>query len=283
MSWCGGWALAIPTASPRKAAAWEFIRFMTSDRASFICMESDRQLAEAMGRLYLPPQYPVPSLNEYAFTKYVLGNPDVPRKFVHAQRLLNDLLPVSRYRPITPVGQLLWNEHISAMEAALYHRMTPQQALNRLLAVVQRRLDRALSPPAGRPINSWGPFYLGYAALLLVVAVLLYLWDTKAGFRKRLAARLHFRRPGDSVIEGSSGGFYRRQWGGGIGFRAGLRTSGTCHGRSPVALAGCAVVGDGLGKSAQRRRHGPLRYLPAMGRGSVSDVRERGERPPPPA
>jgi multiple sugar transport system permease protein len=216
MSWCGGWALAIPATAQNKEAAWEFIRFLSSDRSYYIQMESDRQAAEALGRVYLPPQYPVPTLNEYAFDRYVKDNPDVPRKFQVAQRLLNDLLPVSRFRPITPVGQLLWNEQINAMETALYHRMSTQEALDRSATIVQRSLDRMLNPPAGEAIRSWSFFYVIYGAIIAVVGVVVYLWDTKVGFRRRLAARLGLTRQGDAVIEGSAGGYFGRQWFGGF-------------------------------------------------------------------
>ena len=216
MSWCGGWALAIPTASQNKQAAWDFIRFMTSDRSFKIRMESDRQVAEALGRIYLPPQLPGPALNEYAFDKYVKDNPDVPTKFQTAARQYNDLLPVSRFRPITPVGQLLWNEHINSMEAALYGRMSPQQALDQSAGIVQRSLDRMLNPPTGQPIKSWNFFYITYAVLIIVIAVAVFYWDTSIRFRKRLSKRLGLSKHGDAVIEGSSGGYFRTQWLGGF-------------------------------------------------------------------
>jgi ABC-type sugar transport system permease subunit len=216
MSWCGGWALAIPTTSKNKDAAWEFIRFLSSDRAYKIQMESDRQTAESLGRTYIPLQYPLPSINEYAMNTYVLGNPDVPRRFQIAMRQFNDLLPVSRFRPITPVGQVLWNEQINAMETALYHRMSPQEALNRGQDIVQRDLDRVLSPPPGEPIQSWGFFYAFYAALILVVGVVVYHWDTHLSFRRKFARRIGLAKQADYVIEGSSGGFLRTQWFGGF-------------------------------------------------------------------
>ena len=216
MSWCGGWALAIPTTSKNQQAAWEFIRYMTSDRSYRIQMESDRQVAEALGRVYLPPQYPVPALNDFAFSTFVKDNPEVPRRFQEAIRLYNDLLPVSRFRPITPVGQLLWNEHINAMEAALYARMSPKEALDRSNAIVQRGLDRMLAPPAGEPIKSWNFFYIAYAAILLAVGIIVYYWDTHLTFRKRLARRIGLGSKGDAVIEGSKGGYFRTQWWGGF-------------------------------------------------------------------
>ncbi|MBM4082456.1 MAG: extracellular solute-binding protein, partial [Planctomycetes bacterium] len=42
VSWNGGWAYAIPVTARNKEAAWEFIRFMCSDRALMIWMESER-------------------------------------------------------------------------------------------------------------------------------------------------------------------------------------------------------------------------------------------------
>jgi multiple sugar transport system permease protein len=131
-------------------------------------------------------------------------------------RVFNDLLPVSRYRPITPVGQLLWNQQIGAMEAAVYHRLPPQQALDRGNAVVQRGLDRILHPPPGRRIGSWTFFFVGYGALLLIAGIVVYFWDTHVAFRRSLARRLGLNRQSDAVIAGAGGGFFRRQWFGGI-------------------------------------------------------------------
>ena len=57
-------------------------------------------------------------------------------------KVFNDLLPYSRFRPTTPVGQLMWNEQISAVQAALYGSLTPRQALEEANANCQRALDR---------------------------------------------------------------------------------------------------------------------------------------------
>jgi len=53
-----------------------------------------------------------------------------PEKVKQGCRVAADLMPVSRYRPITPVGQLLWNWHVSAMEDACYGRKSAQAALD---------------------------------------------------------------------------------------------------------------------------------------------------------
>ncbi|MDB5327559.1 MAG: sugar transport system permease protein, partial [Phycisphaerales bacterium] len=196
VTWSGGWALAVPSNSRNKQAAWDFIRFCSSDTAYHVQLESGRQTAEAEGRTYLPSMYPRPSVNKYALEKYVNANPDVPVKFQTAMQTYDRLLPAARFRPVTPVGQLLWNEQIRAMETALYHRMSPSEALQQSQAIVQRGLDSILKPAPGTPIHSWSGFYVAYAAILLTFAVI-------------VAVRFFGRR---TKIDG----LRRKQWAGGL-------------------------------------------------------------------
>jgi len=211
VTWNGGWAFAIPVNAHHKEAAWDFIRFMTSDRAFLIWLESEKEIAEAQGRLYIPRQLPVKKLNEYVFKKYVYDNPRVPENIKQGCKVFNDLLPTGKYRPVTPVGQLLWNEHVTAMEAALYHRMSPKEALDRGAAVVQRDLDRFLHPVEGRPFRrAW--FFVAYALILVLVGVGVWFWDTHPEFRQRMARRLRLKRRMDGVLEGTRGGYFRSQW-----------------------------------------------------------------------
>ncbi|HCQ00885.1 MAG TPA: hypothetical protein DIT99_09380, partial [Candidatus Latescibacteria bacterium] len=84
----GGWSYAIPSSARNKEAAWDFIRFMTSDRAFDIWIESEREIAEAQGHLYIPRQLPIIELNEKNFDKYVFNNPAVPDHFKEGSRIL---------------------------------------------------------------------------------------------------------------------------------------------------------------------------------------------------
>ncbi|MBI2200696.1 MAG: extracellular solute-binding protein [Armatimonadetes bacterium] len=215
VTWNGGWAYAIPATARNKDAAWAFIRHVTSDRAIRLMVESDREIVEAQGRLFIPGQSPVVHLNELFFAQYVAGNPLVPEKIREGSRIFKELLPDARFRPITPVGQLLWNEHRSAMEAALYHELTPKEALDRGTAIVQRDLDRLLQPQRGRPV-SWEWFFAAYAVLLLFTATVVFLWDTRARFRRGVGRLLRLESGTvDRLVEGSRGGYFRRQWRGG--------------------------------------------------------------------
>ena len=208
----GGWSYAIPTTARNKDAAWEFIRFMASDRAFEIWIESEREIAEAQGHMYIPRQVPVIDLNERFHEKYVFGNPRMPENFKSGARLLMDMLPDAHYRPVTPVGQLMWNEHMNAAENAYYHRLTPREALDQGAANVQRELDRVLHPVEGRAIE-WDWFYVSYGMLLIAAGALAYVWDTRNSFRTNLTRKFRLKTiPGDGVVPGAGGGYFRSQW-----------------------------------------------------------------------
>jgi multiple sugar transport system permease protein len=223
VSWSGGWAYAIPSTAENKEAAWEFIRFMSSDRAFWIMEENDRALEEAQGHLYIPGMSPVKDLTEATYEKHVFSNPRLPGKYKDGCRVYIDLFPVSRYRPVTPVGQRLWNEHVSAPEAALHDPRADlgpeeiaKEALDRGTDVVQRDLDRFLTPAEGRVVG-WGFFFVVYPLVLAAVALAIFLWDTNVPFRKHLHRLFRLRKSAeDAVIEGSRGGYFRKQWAGGL-------------------------------------------------------------------
>ena len=207
----GGWSYAIPAAARNKEAAWAFIRFMASDRAFEIWIESEREMAEAQGQLYIPRQLPVIDLNQRFYKRYVLDNPQMPQNFKDASRVMMDLLPDAYYRPVTPVGQVMWNEHLSASEAAFYHRFSPQEALDRGTANVQKELDRFFNPVKGAPLN-WTWFFVGYGLLLAGIATIVYRWDTRMAFREGLARLIRRRKPVGGTVVGSQGGYMRAQW-----------------------------------------------------------------------
>ena len=216
VTWTGGWSYAIPSTARNKDAAWEFLRFMSSERAFRAWHECDRELLESQGRLFVARQVPIIELNRKFQQEYVYTNPMLPENLKQGLRVLEGLMPVARYRPVCPVGQMLLNEQDRATETALYHRLTPAEALDRATRNVQYSLDEALSPAKGHPVKPiW--FFVLYGGLLIALVGLAYLWDTRSGFRRRILYALGWRKKSTSgVIEGSHGGYFRRQWVGGL-------------------------------------------------------------------
>ena len=201
-SWVSGWCFAIPSTARKKEAGWELLRFLSSQRAAEIIGESNRLTLESQGRVYVPTQNANRNINQWLYDKYVASNPAIPAKVRDGVKLCNDLLETSPFRPVTPVGQLLFNEQRRATENAIFHKLSPQAALDESTRVVQRQLDRVLSPPRG-PELPWKYFIGLYAALIVAATAFIFWWETK-------------RRPaGVAAVEGTRSRYFRSQWRGG--------------------------------------------------------------------
>ncbi len=190
ISWLGGWVYAIPSTAKNKGAAWRFTKWMVS-RDAFLLQENlRRDIAASQGHLFVPQLSPRKSVNDEYYREFVTGKPPLPQRYAQAYDVFLDLLPRSYYRPVTPVGQLLWNEHRRATERALSLDATPQEALDRGTQVVQAQLERVLAPPRGAPVR-WDVILAAYAAglVLTVAGVILY-----------------------SVRRSRTKGYFRRQW-----------------------------------------------------------------------
>ena len=225
ISWTGGWAYAIPSSSTEKEGAWELIRFLVSTRALEILARSTEYTYAAQGQPFIPRQMPNRIHNEWLFQHFVVENDALDPKYKETMRVFNDLLENSYFRPVTPVGQRLWNAQIWAMEDAIFHKRTPQEALDYYTAIVQRDLDALLAPPEREPIRSWGWFFWLYGALLTAAVLAVYTWDTRPDLRqrtigalglKRLARRAGKRSGSAPALEGKKGSYFRSQWKDGV-------------------------------------------------------------------
>jgi multiple sugar transport system permease protein len=183
ITWIGGWAYAIPSTAREPDGAWELTRFLISTRAQRIFLRASSYVSLSQGRPFMPGQNAQRGHTTEAFDRYVAGNAGLDPKFRDAMRLFNDLLEEARYRPVTPVGQKLWNAHIWAMEDAIFGKRAPQDALDRYTAMVQADLDQVLRPTPGRPIRNWRWFFWLYGLLVIAGGVGIYLWDARPDWR----------------------------------------------------------------------------------------------------
>ena len=221
-SWVSGWCYAIPSTARQKEAAWELLRFLCSQQAREIIGESERLRLQSIGRIYVPTQNANRHINEWAFQKYIASDQTIPTKLRHGVKLLNDLIDTSPFRPVTPVGQLLFNEQKRATENAIFHKMTVQEALNQSAQVVQSALDRVLSPPRGVVVR-WKYFLIVYFLLIAAAAIGIYLWETRthrARDRNRAPNRKRridydYAHEHEPLIEGTRSRYFRAQWAGG--------------------------------------------------------------------
>lgn len=114
-SWAGGFGYFVPRGVKNPEVGWHLARFLSSDEG---------ELTWTQGTLALPVRVNVakaPYFQERA----------KDRRF----KTFLDLLPIARSRPVTPVGQLMWDELNNARDAVRKGTSLPKDALD---AVVQK-------------------------------------------------------------------------------------------------------------------------------------------------
>ncbi len=194
LGWCGGWAWVIPTGAKHPEEAWEFVKYMASAEAFRIRADAMRQAASAGGNIFIPRISGRIDVTDWAMQRYLYEDPSIDDKFKEALRVFVDAMPISKFRPVTPVGQLLWNAQIRAMDAGIYKRYdskdvyrNAQIALDRNAEVVQRELDRIYHPKP-YPVISWRPVLVTYLLVMLGAVAFMY-WH----FGRKMRARGYFR------------------------------------------------------------------------------------------
>lgn len=174
VGWGGGYAHAIPSTAENKEAAWELVRFISSFDGARAMAEAESAYFRASGRTWFPRLHANRDVLDWLRSEFVDGNPAIGQNMRDAYGQFASLLPTNRYRPVTPVGQRLWAEHVRATEAAINHQRRPYDALNYGARRVQQSLDGVLNPPRG-PEVPWGLLIGCYMGMVFAGAgVLIY-------------------------------------------------------------------------------------------------------------
>jgi len=185
ITWSGGWCWPIPTGARHQRMAFELIRFLMTDRIWKLQNVVEARYAASRGRCYVPEIAALPHINQMTYDMLIRDNPDVPRRVKKSFLLFTDLMKVSKFRPLTPVGQLLSDEIWRADEKAVRHTYSPAEALERGRRRVQEQLD-FIYEQRDYPRVNWS-YPLAIVGLLAVVgAGFIYL---RFG-RRKLARRM---------------------------------------------------------------------------------------------
>src|SRR5213079_2530789 len=111
ITWGGGFSLVIPTTAHNRTGAWELIQYLSSREVHLRLEQGKREQKESEGRIYLPSGLGNRKIFEELIKQYIDGNPRIPPRFRQAYAVFKGMMPQTLYRPVTPVGQLLWNQH----------------------------------------------------------------------------------------------------------------------------------------------------------------------------
>jgi len=164
VTWSGGFAYAIPSGSRHVKEAWEFIQWMNSPEAALLGAKAQAEYFKSKGRLYLPPIYANTHATDLVFGAY---KGTLPPKFLSAKETSISLLNDTKFRPVTFVGQRLWDEHVRAVDAALRGTKTPAQSLAYGQQQVQIELDKVYNREA-HPLLATGPVTIVISILVLI-------------------------------------------------------------------------------------------------------------------
>jgi len=124
----------------------------------------------------------------------------MPASFRKAFAVYKEMMPHTLYRPVTPVGQLLWVQHVKAYESAVGHASRTESAAARMDEIeyclaeaqkpVQRMLDELLTPlPEATRVN-WTPYFVGYGGIVVIPFVAMFVT-----YRRR--KKLYAYKPGE--------------------------------------------------------------------------------------
>ena len=167
VTWAGGYAFVIPKGAKHVDAAWRFIQWENSVEGNICSSDFQRDYVQGKGRLFVPRTTPIAPVNRAFLARYV---PSLPPNLGNAVRSLQSLLPYTRYRPVTFVGQTLWDQHSRATDRAIRHEASPHSALADGQQRVQIELDRVYTV-RNHPLLPMGPVVGAILSILFALAI----------------------------------------------------------------------------------------------------------------
>jgi ABC-type sugar transport system permease subunit/ABC-type glycerol-3-phosphate transport system substrate-binding protein len=193
ITWGGGFSIVMPSTARNKEGGWKLIQYLNSKPVLYELELGRRELKESQGKMYLPRLMANREVFEHLIHKNLDGNTRIPPRFHEAFTVIKQLLPQELFRPVTPVGQLLWKQHRQAMEDGLLHAFRAQAqaemankvqahaatpddvenyemhlALANAQVPVQAMLDEILKPLPPETTVNWSPWFAVYVLLVIL-------------------------------------------------------------------------------------------------------------------
>lgn len=174
ITWGGGYSYVIPRGARHPEKTFELIEYLVSEEGFRLTQTVWARYSAARGRGYVPIMSAQPAINEKVLDEFLSRDENLSPSIREAMPVFVGLMEVSRYRPVTPVGQYLWDEHVRALETAGRSHEDPEQVLRISQAKVQARLDRLLEEEAtagGRAAVPWVVMSIAIAGAAIVIGI----------------------------------------------------------------------------------------------------------------
>ncbi len=171
VSWSGGFCWSIPTGAANSAAAWQLARFLSSKECWLRYgqlqgkVNEERAAAQNLPRGYYIPQLSCSrAVNRAQIDTFA---PRLPARIREGFMTHVAALDVCRFRPVLPVGKMLWDEQVRASDLVLFNKVAPKTALEDGEKRVQAELDKYYAPPRGAAYSLPRTFAWVFGAVLL--------------------------------------------------------------------------------------------------------------------
>jgi len=157
ITWIGGFSYAMPAGARNPEGAWQYIKFMTSLEAYVADSRAQADWERRRGRTFSPKIMARIEHNEAIQREFLPKDP----RFAGALKSHIEMMPFARIRPASPVGQVMWDEQVRAMEFACLKQHPPLKALQISQGVIQSELDAVYEGEKLPPVDMRIPVYLG--------------------------------------------------------------------------------------------------------------------------
>ena len=179
VTWMGGFSLAIPKGAKNPEDGWKLIKFMTSTEGRLIENHAQAAWERMRGRVFIPRQIANIEANETSAKTFKPAS----ENYAEAIEMHTKMARFGRIRPATFAGQVLWTQHVKAMEDACYKKSSSTKALQEAQLIVQGNLDDFYNKSKFPVLNLQIPAFLGILALLGFIGYFIFQF-TKARIGK---------------------------------------------------------------------------------------------------
>ncbi len=170
VTWAGGFSYAIPKGAHNMEGGWKLIKWLSSPEARLLEFTAQAEWERRRGREFVPRILANMEANSLSFEALKPRDKNVAA----ALALHIKIAEVARVRPATFAGQMLWNEHVRAVDQAALLKQTPAEALLEGQVRVQKELDAEFGKENKPVINLALPAILGGVASLLVLGACIF-------------------------------------------------------------------------------------------------------------
>lgn len=168
-SWAGGFAWCVPKGARHTEAAWKFLKFVNSYEGRMMEVRRQDELNRSRGQMTFPRITAHRETNLQSLREFLPKN----KNLADAIQLHSDLLSVSRVRPVTFAGKVLWDESLRATDNALRSDRSIQDCLAEGRVKVQRVLDEVFEQDRYPIADLRVPSVVGLVGLILGLTILI--------------------------------------------------------------------------------------------------------------